>query len=177
MNQHVFVADCDVGKGLFAAREFLPGERILLLTGQRIGLADAIAKGDRECDAMQVGPAEYLDLEAPGVYTNHSCDPNAGIMHDHQLVALRPIRRGEEIRFDYSTTMDEDRWTMACDCRSPHCRRVVEDFELLPDHVQSRYLSLGVVQTFIARQCLGVTERHNGSHTSQGIAGLASSGS
>jgi hypothetical protein len=170
MDKHVFVADCDLGKGLFASREFLPGERILILSGKRIGLADAIAKGDRESDAMQVGPTEYLDLEAPGVYTNHSCDPNAGIVHDNQLVALRLIRRSEEIRFDYSTTMDEDRWTMACDCRSPHCRRVVEDFDQLPDHVQSRYLSLGIVQAFIARQRLGVD-------SPKSVAGLASSGS
>jgi len=44
-------------------------------------------------------------------FFNHSCDPNAGLQIDGQkvwLVAIKNITQGEEITWDYSTTMDED---------------------------------------------------------------------
>ena len=87
----------------------------------------------------------------PDRYLNHSCDPNAGIVDNRRLVAIRAIAAGEEIRFDYSTTMAEDFWTLECRCGSPLCRGTVTDFRLLPSEVKQRYLELGVVQGFIAR--------------------------
>lgn len=104
----IFVANCELGRGLFAARGFAAGETILRFTGPLIGLADAIAKGDTEGNPLQVSPTDYIDLEPPGVFANHSCEPNAGIRDNTILVALQLITVGEEIRYDYSTTMWED---------------------------------------------------------------------
>lgn len=104
----IFIADCELGRGLFAARAFAAGETILRFTGPLINLAQSIAKGETEGNPLQVGPLDYIDLEPPGVFGNHSCEPNAGIRDDVVLVALRPLVAGEEIRFDYSTTMWED---------------------------------------------------------------------
>ena len=150
----VYIAPCDLGHGLFAVADIRAGESILRFDGERISLADAIAKGDTMANPLQVGPFEYVDLVAPGVFGNHSCDPNAGVKADRTLVALRDIRFGEEVRYDYSTTMWEEMWTMPCRCGAPNCRGVVEDFPLLPDAVRERYLRLGVVQRFI-RERLG----------------------
>ena len=33
-------------------------------------------------------------------YINHSCDPNAGIRNNRDIVAMKPIREGEEIVID-----------------------------------------------------------------------------
>jgi hypothetical protein len=63
---------------------------------------------------------------------------------------------GEEIRYDYSTTMDEKSFTMACRCGAPECRQVVEDFAELPAGIQQYYLSRGLVMGFIARRLRGV---------------------
>ncbi len=130
-------------------RDFAAGERILTFTGGEIDFAGTLAKGDRECDALQIGPGRYLDLEPPGVFTNHSCQPNAGIRGDVFLVALRDLRAGEEIRFDYSTTMDEDHWTLECRCGSPNCRGLIGDFKWLPKAIKLEMLRLGIVPRFL----------------------------
>lgn len=95
-----------------------------------------------------------MDLEEPGVFVNHSCNPNAGL-RETTLLALKDIYRDEEITYDYSTTMNEDFWTMRCDCRSPRCRGEVKDFKYLPEHVQERYLALGIVPEWL-RERMGV---------------------
>ena len=146
------VSSCELGRGLFATCDYGPGELILRLSGPRFERDDPIHKTDAGANLLQTGKHTYILLGPPGVFANHSCDPNAGISHNRRLVALRSIVSGEEIRFDYSTTMDEEMWTMPCRCGAPGCRGVVEDFVRIPTEVQQRYLELGVVQGFIARK-------------------------
>lgn len=67
------------------------------------------------------------------------------------LVALRPIRRAEEIRFDYSTTMLERHETMDCRCGASSCRKVVGDFDELPLALQREYRNRGIVQGYICQ--------------------------
>lgn len=145
------IGPCAVGRGLFAARSYQTGEIILNLAGPAVGRDHPIHFTPDGANLLQTGPHSYILLGPPGVFANHSCDPNAGIRSNRRLVAIKAIRAGEEIRYDYSTTMDEDFWTLECRCGSPRCRGVVTDFRLLPGEVKQRYLQLGVVQGFIAR--------------------------
>ena len=144
----VCVGACDVGRGLFAARTISEGEAILRFEGPVLTLAEVRAKGPHSANALQVGINRYLDLIEPGVLVNHSCEPNAGIRDMVMLVALVTIAAGEEIRFDYSTTVG-DFWTMPCRCGRAACRGVVASFASLPDQVRAKYLGLGVVQPFL----------------------------
>jgi hypothetical protein len=68
------------------------------------------------------------------------------------MIAIRDIGIGEEICYDYSTTMAEGFWTLQCRCGAESCRGLVTDFELLPDQIREKYLSLGIVQRFIAHK-------------------------
>ena len=86
---------------------------------------------------------------------NHWCAPNAGIRQDRELVALRDIAPREEIRYGYSTTMDEKSFTMRCRCGAPGCRQVVRDFSELPEGLQQYYLSRGLVMSFIVMRLRG----------------------
>jgi len=149
---NLLVGPCDVGRGIFATRAFQPGELILHLAGPRFDRSDPIHLTEAGANLLQTGQRSYIMLQSPGVFANHSCDPNAGIQANRRLVAIRPIAAGDEIRYDYSTTMDEDFWTMACRCGAAGCRGVVTDFRLLPAAVKERYLALGIVQGFIARK-------------------------
>ena len=145
----VVVGASAIGRGVFAAQYFQPGQPILTFGGPVLTTPAMLALGPDRAYALQVGPGEFLDLTPPGRYLNHSCDPSAGLLDDRVLIALRPIVPGEEIRFDYSTTMREDHWTMECRCGEYLCRRVVLDFHHLPPITQNRYLQLGIVQSFI----------------------------
>ncbi len=153
-----FIEHCDVGLGVFAARDLAAGDVILEIDGPIIDFAETKRRGPRECMAIQIGYDRYIDTQAPGVFVNHSCDPNAGIRDDKYLVALRPIPRGREIRFDYSTTMEEQSFTMQCLCGAPGCRQVVQDFSTLPSEISSRYVAEGIVMSFILER-IGVRRK------------------
>ncbi len=150
----VHIAQCEFGLGLFASTRFQSGSVILHFTGRRICLQEAIDMGGLECNPLQVAAQEYIDIQPPAVCANHSCQPNASVVAGHLLVALCDINGGEEIRYDYSTTMSENLWTMECRCRTPKCRGVVRDFHLLPEDLKLHYLSLGIVQPFIISEVL-----------------------
>jgi hypothetical protein len=141
-----------LGRAVLAAQPFQPGQPIVMLTGRVLTRAEVAGLGREGAYAMQIGTREYMEMSAPGRYVNHSCDPNAGIVQDRILIALRPIATGEEIRFDYSTTMSEDHWTMTCRCGEPFCRGVILDFHHLPPILQNRYLQFGIVQRFIVNE-------------------------
>jgi hypothetical protein len=150
--ESVVVAPGVLGTSVFASRPLSPKQKILTFTGPIITFHEAVRKGELESYALQIGAGTYLDTCAPGCFVNHSCDPNAGIVDGIHLVAIRSIRIGEEIRFDYSTTMDENYWTMKCLCGSSSCRGIIADFKHLAGQLQRRYLLQKIVQPFIAEQ-------------------------
>jgi uncharacterized protein len=148
----IYVGICRFGRGVFAARRLAPGETILEVSGPLITLDQALRKGELSFNVLQVAHRVYVDFEEPGVLVNHSCEPNAGIRRGELLVALREIEVGEEVTYDYSTTMSEQCETMQCRCLAPSCRRVVGDFHDLPLATKTRYLEAGVVMDFIVRE-------------------------
>ena len=155
----VRIGDCNLGRGLFAVMDIREDDLILVLKGPRYERTDPIHETWEGANLLQTGRRTYILLREPGVFVNHSCDPNAGIRANRRLVAIRDIAAGEEIRFDYSTTMDEGYWTMDCRCGAANCRGRVTDFRELPDEVRSRYLALDIVQGFIARRAQRFLDR------------------
>jgi len=151
-NATIRIDECDVGLGVFANRDIQAGEAILAFGGPVIDFDETKRRGPWECMPMQIGQNQYYDTQPPGVFVNHSCDPNAGIHQDRDLVALRRIRPGEEVRFDYSTTMEEHSFTMRCLCGAPKCRHVVADFSTLPSPVQEQYVGQRIVMSFILQK-------------------------
>jgi uncharacterized protein len=145
-----YVATCDVGRGLFAAEPIGAGVQILEFRGPELTLSEARARGDA-ANALQIGVDRYLYLDEPGRFINHSCAPNAAVIDDTRLCALRDIAAGEEIRFDYSTTVS-DGWTMSCRCGAPGCRDIVVAFQLLPVPLRQHYAIRRFVQRFIVDQ-------------------------
>lgn len=137
------------GVGVFTTKARNRGEEVVKLFGPIIDSSAAIAKGEKERDPLQNGENSYIDLEEPMRSVSHSCNPSCGVRDGNRLITLRDLAPGEEITFDYSTTMDEDRWTMECTCGAFECRGVVKDFVTLPDDVKARYFRLRVVMPFI----------------------------
>jgi hypothetical protein len=111
-------------------------------------LNEVRAKGKAAANALQIGVDRYLYLDEPGRLVNHSCAPNAAVVDDTRLIALRALAPGEEIRFDYSTTIS-DGWTMACRCGAAGCRGLIVAFQLLPEPLRRRYALLGHAQKFM----------------------------
>ncbi len=145
------------GRSVFAARRFYRGEPVTWFRGKLYSKAEYFARLKPErCEFLQIdddlyiGPARSADN-----YVNHSCHPNTRVRifeGTALLVAVRDIPPGEEISFDYSTTMDEDHWEMDCCCGSRACRGRVRDFKHLPEALQRKYLEREMVLPFIARK-------------------------
>lgn len=152
MAKRVYVAACSVGRGVFAGKSFQPGERILGFWGPHVDHLDPIHCTPKAGNLLQIGLNRYIYPRPRGLFVNHSCNPNAGLRGTVTLVALRPISVGEEIRFDYSTTMDDQLWTMDCSCGEASCRSLIGDFRDLPEELRLRYIDMGIVPRFIAKQ-------------------------
>jgi hypothetical protein len=117
----------------------------------RISYAQLLRKRNTD-NPVQISPRRYVNWRAPGVAFNHSCDPNTGLTSYPHLsyVALRDIAKGEELCWDYSTTMDKETiCEFPCGCGAKHCRKTIKGFYWLPKKLQARYAKLAVVQRYL----------------------------
>jgi len=137
------------GKGTFATEKITFGEYITTLTGEPVH-SDPDISGD---DPLQVDDALFLILNHPSKTINHACNPNAGLRNKSDLYALREIKIGEEITYDYSTTSGtNDKWTMQCGCHSETCRKTIGNVLSIPDAVLTKYICLDALPLFIRKQ-------------------------
>jgi len=125
------------GRGVFAA-SFIPvGTRVLEFEGQRFRLQDV----PPDSFAMQIDDDLWLCSDGALLddCVNHSCDPNTGFArHAPVLYALRDIVPGEELSWDYSTSISLPGWSFLCLCGSKCCRRVILPFDDLTLEQQLR---------------------------------------
>ncbi len=149
MKSKVYIGEASVGRGVLARVPIEPRETILFVTGPVVSFSESMRLPDEGVNTIQIGQDAYVDPLFPSRFLNHSCEPNAGLIDETCLIALRQIKPGEEIRYDYSTALLERFWTLDCCCGSPNCRSVVGDFDYLPRKTQQDYLRIGVVQRFI----------------------------
>ncbi|GAA0329584.1 hypothetical protein GCM10009087_44730 [Sphingomonas oligophenolica] len=151
------VGETHLGKAVYAARGFAEGEQIIRFTGRRFradrvpslmrGASDRFVQVTRD---HYMGPSGLIDD-----LINHSCAPNAGLRFTAGgvfLVAIRAIAPGEEIAWDYSTTLKESNWHMICQCRSTDCRRVIGNFETLAPERQEWFRARNLVAPYLRRR-------------------------
>ena len=80
---------------------------------------------------------ESTNPEAVENFLNHSCDPNGYIdFQDIIYRALRPIKKGEELTFNYLTTEWDFGWDLSdgfinYECASPKCYGQIKGFKYL----------------------------------------------
>ena len=153
------------GKGAFAKRFFKKGERICFMRGELISIEEMIVLVDEDkeegSDPLGVDDELYIDMLELYRSINHSCKPNAYIHGRNELIALRDIEKDEEITYDYSTTMNDNKdkieesggelWTMECKCGNENCRGIISQFKELPKDLQDYYLKNKFAPNFILR--------------------------
>ncbi len=130
------------GQGVFALRDFIPGEFIFRRRFGRIvqnSELDTLSADDQRhlCELDWERSAVLL---APGCYLNHACDPNA-MRSGVKVFAWKAIRVGEEITIDYRlNAFTNEVWE--CICGSPTCQGTVRSsFFSLSEERQAAYLA------------------------------------
>ncbi len=123
----------NMGRGVFATAP-IPHDTLLVKCE---GWLAASADLKDDWVAMQVGPDLWLCSLSGSVddCINHSCEPNAGFVTGEPVLhALREIAAGEQIGWDYSTSIAEAGWTLRCRCGSAGCHAIIRSwFELQPE--------------------------------------------
>jgi len=130
------------GNGVFALRPIKKGELIGVFGGVVYEWDAFIHLPERERSlCIQVEERHFLVPRPAGEgdYVNHSCNPNAGLSGQIALVAMRDIRPGEEVCFDYamSDTMPYDEFE--CTCGAPNCRGFISGNDWQKPELQKRY--------------------------------------
>jgi hypothetical protein len=88
--------------------------------------------------SIQVGPRQHIAPPVPDHieddmdrhawrFLNHSCAPSA-VLRGRALVALRALRSGDEVTFDYATTEHEMAEPFVCGCGASTCRGLIRGF-------------------------------------------------
>lgn len=120
------------GMGVYATRDFRPGEMVLMFRGSYVK--------NRSEHTVQVEKDLHIDPREPWKYVNHSCDPNCGIVNRMDLEAMRPIRKGEEVTFDYAMTEAKIANLFDCSCGAAICRGRVGGFDTLSEELKKKYV-------------------------------------
>ena len=130
------------GRGAFALRTIRKGTRIIEYTGEIITDDEADRRYDDEKMARHhtflfaVDVNHVIDGARKGNaarFINHSCEPNCEAVIEENRVyidALRTIRAGEELLYDYQYERDgvpDESWDRlyACHCGTPSCRGTI----------------------------------------------------
>ena len=137
------------GFGTFAQKDIKKDELLLVLRGYVMGLQDeGKLPGSLSDNGIQVTKDLSICVskkeELGGInFFNHSCSPNAGIKGQIFLVAMRKIISGEEVTFDYATTLCESKnaqpYYLECLCGKKNCRKIITDSDWRDRTLQKKY--------------------------------------
>ncbi|MEK7140373.1 MAG: SET domain-containing protein-lysine N-methyltransferase [Patescibacteria group bacterium] len=139
---NVFVSKSKLhGKGIFALKDIKKGQFIQHIKGNiKIFIPSNKKESISYPNWVGVGKNKWIDPKYPNLYLNHSCNPIAGIKGKVIMVALRDIKKGEEITIDYSIIEGDDRWEMRCHCGARNCRKIIRSVQFLPKRQYQKYL-------------------------------------
>lgn len=141
------------GKGVFAGNDIKKGTIIYTLGGKKMDVTELVSKvnSDKENidDPFQVGKRTYMDLDEMSRTFNHSCNPNTGIRKVSEMFALRDIKKGEELTYDYSLTISPTVWNMKCKCGAKNCRKSLGDVLSIPKNRLKEYKEAGALQRYM----------------------------
>ena len=127
------------GKGVFALQDLAEGEVLIEYVGEIITWKEALRRHPH--DPQDPNHTFYFHIDDGRVidalyggnasrWINHSCNPNCEADEVEGRVfikALRPIRAGEELSYDYGLVIDEPytaklKAEYPCWCGAPKCR-------------------------------------------------------
>nr|BAJ97798.1 predicted protein [Hordeum vulgare subsp. vulgare] len=151
---HCWFAGEDIKEGEWIWKRRDPGapHTDVFLTWAEIQAMPQQTRDDFMALAYQVDDTHYcgfdpnkpkLQEELEEDWVNHSCDGNAWYENDDLLVAMRYIKKGEEICYDYCLTEANPDWKLAdgnrCLCGTALCRGSVSGNDWKLPHLRAKY--------------------------------------
>lgn len=127
-------------KGIFSNQDIKIGKVVFTVKGK---LVHHVVKDKKTslCGSVWIGMSKHswVNPDEPARFLNHSCNPNCGIKGKLRIIALKNIKKGEEVTIDYSITEMDKLWYMKCNCGSKNCRKIIRSIQFLPKKVYNKY--------------------------------------
>jgi len=114
-------------KGVFAKKDIPKGTRIIEYVGERVTHVEADRRTKSRIYAFILNKRYCIDGNVTyntAKYINHSCDPNCevDIIRGHiWIIAIRNIKKGEELNYNYNFEYDKDYKDDPCKCGAKRC--------------------------------------------------------
>ena len=130
------------GRGVFATRKIPAGACVIEYEGERVTAREAARRSGKDPDNpfhtffFSLENGKLIDGDSKGNdarWINHSCAPNCEAREEEGRIfiyALRDIRRGEELNYDYGLIVEERhtaavKRAYACLCGAEACRHTL----------------------------------------------------
>ena len=138
-------------KGVFAKKLIKKGEVISVLGGfiinekehkkfsktifkdidqYSIRVADGLYLLSRRIESMKLEKEDFF---------NHSCNPNAGYKGHLLIIAMKDIKPGQEITYDYAMTDCDEVDFFKCCCAAKNCRKIITGDDWKKPELQKKY--------------------------------------
>lgn len=126
----------DKGKTIFANKSFKKNEFIFIISGPVVK--------KRTIYTIPISKRLSIDPISPGKYLCHCCEPNVGIKQRTRVIAMKNIKKDEEICIDYAMVVDKygkeiKKRDLICRCGSRNCRGEFGSWEKLSTELKKKY--------------------------------------
>ena len=118
-------------KGLYASQNIEKGTKIIEYKGKIISVkkSEVDPKFDNKKAIYLFNINNRYDLDGDFKFNiarliNHSCNPNCEVFGEGLKIwvyAMKDIKKGEELSYDYGFSFDENFREFPCNCRSKNC--------------------------------------------------------
>lgn len=134
------------GYGLFAKEKIKKGEKVIVFGGyvmtskQFDSLSEKLKSYPFQIDKdLYFGLSKISELEEAD-YLNHNCNPSCGFGGEITVVAIRDIKKEEEITIDYAMCLASKKVIpMKCTCGSKNCRKIITSNDWKRKDLQKHY--------------------------------------
>jgi len=134
-----------IGLGTFAKEDIKKDEVVFIKAGHIVQVEEAL-RYDKEVgdysvqitDDFFLCPKKIEEIPDLVIHFNHSCNPNVGPDGQVSFVALRDIKKGEELSVDYATIVSH-KYRLECKCGSKECRKIITGDDWKLKELQDKY--------------------------------------
>jgi len=131
------------GKGVFAKEDIVKGEIVCVFGGVVVQLHDHGKYFDKmDLLGIQVDDNFFMCPSSKEEYHqgifNHSCEPNCGFRDSVVLIAMRNIKKGEELFMDYGFFCTVTR-SFDCNSGKPNCRKQISGQDWTIQELRDKY--------------------------------------
>ncbi len=129
------------GKGLFINESAKPGDVIDYIHGDiHVFRHPTNTISKKMMDWIGTGRYSWIDTSNSKFrFINHSCDPNVAHVSERRVIAIKNLKKGDELVYDYSLTEAEPGWQIQCSCGTKDCRRIIGPIYTIPQKTFDKY--------------------------------------